>query len=106
LGFLGTTDGPASRPAMTRLKHCSHQLGVLPAYRDQDIGYRLKLAQRDWVNLQGVRLITWTYDPLESRNARLNIARLGAVCRTYRREPYGVMEDTLNAGVPADRFQV
>jgi predicted GNAT superfamily acetyltransferase len=105
-GFLGTDEADASRPAMTRLKHCSHMLGVLPEYRDQDIGYRLKLAQRDFVMKQGVRLITWTYDPLESRNAHLNIARLGAVCRTYMEDVYGPMADALNAGLASDRFQV
>jgi predicted GNAT superfamily acetyltransferase len=81
-------------------------LGVLPEYRDQHIGYKLKLAQRDFVVQQGVRLITWTYDPLESRNAHLNIARLGAVCRMYLRDVYGEMADALNAGLPSDRFQV
>jgi predicted GNAT superfamily acetyltransferase len=106
MGFLGTDDGPSDRPAMTRLKHCSHQLGVLPAYRDQNVGYQLKLAQRDFVSAQGVRLVTWTYDPLESRNARLNIAKLGAVCGTYKREVYGPMQDGLNAGLASDRFQV
>lgn len=105
-GFLGTDDGDTRRPALTRLKHCSHMLGVLPEYRDQHIGYRLKLAQCDFVVQQGVRLITWTYDPLESRNAHLNIARLGAVCRTYLRDVYGSMGDSLNAGLPSDRFQV
>jgi len=105
-GFLGTDEADPGRPALARLKHCSHQLGVLPDYQNQGIGYRLKLAQRDFVLKQGVRLVTWTYDPLESRNARLNIAKLGAVSRTYLREPYGVMTGALNAGVPADRFQV
>ena len=105
-GFLGTDEGQLTRPALTRLKHCSHQLGVLPEYRNQQVGYQLKLAQRDFVSMQGVRLVTWTYDPLESRNARLNIAKLGAVCQTYKREFYGDMEDGLNAGLPSDRFQV
>ena len=106
MGFLGTDEGPSDRPALTRLKHCSHQLGVLPQYRDQNVGYQLKLAQRDFVSAQGVRLVTWTYDPLESRNARLNIAKLGAVCATYKRAVYGDMQDGLNAGLPSDRFQV
>jgi predicted GNAT superfamily acetyltransferase len=106
LGFLGTDEGQPSRPALARLKHCSHQLGVLPAYRGQQIGYQLKLTQRDFVNAQGVRLITWTFDPLESRNARLNIAQLGAVCNTYKREVYGQMLDGLNKGLASDRFQV
>lgn len=105
-GFLGTDEGQRNRPALTRLKHCSHQLGVLPAYQGHHIGYQLKQAQRDHVAAQGVRLITWTYDPLESRNGRLNIARLGAVCNAYRREVYGEMTDALNAGLPSDRFQV
>ncbi len=51
-------------------------------------------------------LVTWTYDPLESRNANLNIAKLGAVCRTYIVDLYGPLEDGLNAGLPTDRFQV
>lgn len=106
MGFLGTDEGPTDRPALTRLKHCSHMLGVLPEYRDHNVGYQLKLAQRDFVSSQGVRLVTWTYDPLESRNARLNIAKLGAVCATYKREVYGEMRDSLNAGLPSDRFQV
>ena len=105
-GFLGTDDASPDRPALARLKHCSHMAGVLPAYRDRQVGYQLKLAQREHVLRQGVRLITWTYDPLESRNARLNIARLGAVCRTYLRDVYGAMPDALNAGLPSDRFQV
>src|SRR3970282_1162763 len=88
------------------LKHCSHMLAVLPEYRDQKIGYRLKLAQREAVHEQAVRLITWTYDPLESRNANLNINRLGGIVRTYKRNHYGEMQDGLNAGLPSDRLLV
>ena len=106
LGFLGTDEGQQNRPALARLKHCSHQVGVLPEYRGQNVGYQLKLAQRDFVAAQGVRLVTWTYDPLESRNARLNIAKLGAVCNAYLRDHYGEMADGLNTGMPSDRFQV
>ncbi|MCC7359411.1 MAG: hypothetical protein IT317_08035 [Anaerolineales bacterium] len=106
LGFLGTDEEQPSRPALARLKHCSHMLGVLPQYRGQHVGYQLKLTQRDYVNVQGVRLITWTYDPLESRNAHLNIAQLGGVCNTYKRAVYGEMHDRLNRGLPSDRFQV
>jgi predicted GNAT superfamily acetyltransferase len=110
-GFIGTDDAAwyaaeAHRPAMTRLKHCSHMLAVLPEYRDRGVGFKLKLAQRDVVLKQGIRLITWTFDPLESRNAHLNIARLGTVCNTYKRQVYGAMTDPLNAGLPSDRFQV
>ena len=101
-GFPGlefTPDGP-------RPKHCSHMAGVLPGHRDSGIGFALKRAQWQMVRHQSLDHITWTYDPLLSRNAYLNIARLGAVCSTYRRSEYGDMRDELNAGLPSDRFQV
>lgn len=105
-GFLGTDETEPRRVAAANLKHCSHMLGVLSSYRDKGIGYLLKLAQRQYVMSQGVRLITWTFDPVESRNAYLNIARLGAVCKTYLPNAYGEMQDVLNKGLPSDRFQV
>jgi chorismate synthase len=89
-----------------RLKHCSHMAGVHPDYRDRGLGYRLKLAQREHVLAQGIDLITWTFDPLETRNASLNFRKLGALCHTYIRDLYGPMRDSLNAGLPSDRFQV
>ena len=98
-GFPGLT--PAGR-----IKHCSHMMGVAPGWRSKGLGYRLKLAQRAFALDQGLDLITWTYDPLESRNAYLNIHKLGAVCRTYLRDLYGPMSDGLNAGLPSDRFAV
>ena len=58
------------------------------------------------VRKQGVSRITWTYDPLQSRNANLNIAKLGAVCNTYIPNYYGEIRDGLNVGRPSDRFQV
>ncbi len=106
LGFLGTDSASPDRIAMTRLKHWSHQVGVHPAYRDRGIGFALKQAQREVVLKQGIRLVTWTYDPLLSRNAYLNIRRLGAVCDTYIQRAYGEMRDALNTGVASDRFQV
>jgi predicted GNAT superfamily acetyltransferase len=107
LGFLGTSNRyGAEAPATVKLKHCSHMLGVLPEWQSRGVGYALKVAQREAVLNQGVRLITWTYDPLESRNARLNIARLGAVCDTYIRDYYGELHDDLNRGIATDRFQV
>ncbi len=106
-GFLGTDERRGREaPATVKLKHCSHQLGVLPEWQDKGIGYQLKLAQREAVRNQGLRLITWTYDPLESRNAYFNIAKLGAVCNTYIRNAYGELHDALNRGLPTDRFQV
>jgi predicted GNAT superfamily acetyltransferase len=98
-GFYPTPDGP-------RLKHCSHLLAVHPDWRNKGIGFALKRAQWQMVRNQGIDRITWTYEPLLSRNAHLNIARLGAVCNTYRRSEYGEMRDALNAGLPSDRFQV
>ncbi len=89
-----------------RAKHCSHMMGVAQGYQSAGIGYRLKLAQRDFALAQGVELVTWTYDPLESRNAYLNIHKLGAVSQTYIRDYYGPLADGLSAGLPSDRLQV
>ncbi len=88
-----------------RFKHASHMMGIHPEFQGQGIGTRLKLAQRQAVQQQGLDLITWTYDPLETANARLNIRKLGAVCRTYIPNLYGEIGG-INAGLPSDRFQV
>jgi predicted GNAT superfamily acetyltransferase len=98
-GLYSTPDGP-------RLKHCSHMLAVHPDYRGRGLGFKLKRAQWQMVRHQGLDRITWTFDPLLSRNAYLNIARLGAVCNTYLRELYGEMRDGLNIGLPSDRLEV
>lgn len=94
-----TPDGP-------RLMHYSHMLGVHPDHRNAGLGFVLKRAQWQMVRKQGIDRITWTYDPLLSRNAHLNIAKLGAVCNTYHLDYYGVLRDGLNAGTPTDRFEV
>lgn len=101
-GFPGldfVADGPIA-------KHHSHILAVRPDWRDKGVGYALKRAQWQMVRRQGLNRITWTYDPLLSRNANLNIARLGAVCSTYLKDYYGEMRDGMNLGLPSDRFQV
>jgi predicted GNAT superfamily acetyltransferase len=98
-GMYPTPDGP-------RLKHHSHILGVQPDWNGKGVGFALKRAQWQVVRKQGIDRITWTYDPLLSRNAHLNITRLGAVCNTYLRSEYGEMRDGLNSGLPSDRFQV
>jgi predicted GNAT superfamily acetyltransferase len=66
----------------------------------------LKRAQWQLVRKQGIDRITWTYDPLLSRNAHLNVNRLGTVCNIYQREVYGEMRDGLNIGLASDRFEV
>jgi predicted GNAT superfamily acetyltransferase len=87
-GFLGLEGG--------RLTIHSHMLAVLPAYRDLDLGYKLKLAQRERVlSLRtgavhaAIEEITWTFDPLQSRNAHLNFAKLGVVSSRYEVDFYG-----------------
>ncbi len=106
IGFVFGFPGLESTPDGPRPKHCSHMMGIHPEYRDSGVGFALKRAQWQMVRHQGLDHITWTYDPLLSRNANLNIAKLGAVCNTYRRSEYGDMRDGLNAGLPSDRFQV
>lgn len=98
-GYLGRTPDGCYR-------HWSHMVGIDPAYRDRQVGFSLKLAQREFVLSQGLDVIAWSFDPLLSRNAYLNIHKLGAVCRTYTRDFYGKMPDSLNAGLPSDRFEV
>ena len=106
IGFVFGFPGLEFIPDGPRPKHCSHMMGIHPNHRDSGIGFALKRAQWQMVRHQGLDHITWTYDPLLSRNAYLNIAKLGAVCNTYRRSEYGEMRDELNAGLPSDRFQV
>ena len=98
-GIYPTPDGP-------RLKHTSHQMGVHPEHRSKGLGFALKRAQWQMVRHQEIDRITWTYDPLLSRNGHLNISKLGAVCNTYLRNVYGDLHDGLNIGLPTDRFQV
>jgi predicted GNAT superfamily acetyltransferase len=106
VGFVFGFPGLDATPDGPRAKHCSHMLGIHPEHRDDGLGFALKRAQWQMVRHQGLDHITWTYDPLLSRNAYLNISKLGAVCSTYRRSEYGEMRDGLNAGLPSDRFQV
>lgn len=108
LGILGTVEDAHNRPdqvAAARLKMFSVIAGVLPDYQKSGVGYQLKMGQRDFALRIGIRLITWTYDPLESLNARFNIGKLGAVCQTYLRNFHGEMGG-INAGLPTDRFEV
>ncbi len=82
----------------------SHMLAVLPQYRNAGIGRSLKLAQRDDAIARGFDLMEWTFDPLEIRNAHLNIHRLGAIVRRYQPDFYGPSSSPLQAGLPTDRL--
>src|SRR6266403_831385 len=68
----------------------SHMTGVKSEYRDRGVGRMLKLFQRDEALGRGIRLIQWTFDPLELRNAHFNLNRRGAICREYQPNLYGV----------------
>ncbi len=85
---------------------CSHMLGIHPSHQEKGVGARLKQAQKELAREMGYDLITWTYDPLETRNAYLNLSKLHAICSTYVENCYGEMEDNLNRGLPSDRFKV
>jgi predicted GNAT superfamily acetyltransferase len=82
----------------------SHMLAVLPQYRNEGIGRRLKLAQREDAIARGFDLMEWTFDPLEVRNAHLNIGRLGVIVRRYQPDFYGPSSSPLQGGLPTDRL--
>ena len=82
----------------------SHMTGVLPAYRDRKIGRALKLFQREEALSRDIRLIEWTFDPLEVRNAHFNLKRLGAIVRTYIPNFYDITSSPLHRGLPTDRL--
>ncbi len=94
------------READGQFKHCSHQLAVAPAYRGQGIGTRMKLYQRELALAQGIKLMTWTFDPLERRNALMNIHLLGGISATYLPNLYGPMQNGLPMALPSDRLLV
>ena len=82
----------------------SHMLAVLASHRNSGIGRALKLFQRDIALKQGFELIEWTFDPLEIKNAYLNIEKLGAIARRYTLNQYGIPSSPLQAGLPTDRL--
>jgi predicted GNAT superfamily acetyltransferase len=82
----------------------SHMTGVLSEYRDRGVGRMLKLFQRDEALSRGIRLIQWTFDPLELRNAHFNLNRLGTICREYQPNLYGVTTSPLHRGLATDRL--
>ena len=100
VGFCFAIPGikPGGRPYLH-----SHMLGVLPAYRNAGVGRRLKLKQRKEALERGIELIEWTFDPLELKNAFLNIEKLGAIVRRYNENQYGITFSPLHGGLPTDR---
>lgn len=104
LGFVFGLTGIQGTPP--RLVHWSHMLAVHPEGRDLGLGTRLKLYQRDLLLPLGVEEVQWTYDPLESRNAHLNLNHLGAEVLEYVEEMYAGEMGELARGIGTDRFIV
>ncbi len=100
IGFCFAIPGvkPEGRPYLH-----SHMLGVLERYHNTGVGRRLKLRQREDALARGIALIEWTFDPLELKNAFLNIERLGAIVRRYSVNQYGITASPLHGGLPTDR---
>ncbi len=96
LSLLGRRDGS--------LRHCSMMAAVAAEWQNRGLGFRLKLAQREHVLRQGISVLTWTFDPLESRNAHFNLNKLGAVATRYLPNYYGEFRDKRNRGLASDRF--
>jgi len=89
-----------------QIVHWSHMMAVASRFRGQGLGLRLKLAHRELALQQGIRSICWTYDPLQSANARLNLAKLGARVEEYIVDCYGRFPSIIERGLPSDRFVV
>jgi predicted GNAT superfamily acetyltransferase len=100
LGFLNAF--PGYRDGKVYLH--SNMMGVRPEYQSHGIGRQLKLAQREEALSRGIDLVEWTFDPLEVRNARINLELLGAICRAYLVNFYGVSSSRLHSGLPTDRL--
>ncbi|HKZ81580.1 MAG TPA: hypothetical protein VJ124_25150 [Pyrinomonadaceae bacterium] len=97
-GFVSCEDG--------MMLHHSHMLAVKPRYRDYNIGQKLKLAQRDRVQAQGITAITWTFDPLQSLNAHFNFSKLGVVSDRYLNNFYGEDASSFLHRIGTDRLWV
>jgi predicted GNAT superfamily acetyltransferase len=82
----------------------SHMLAVREPYRNLGLGQKMKFAQRDEALARGIELIEWTFDPLEIKNAHLNLNRLGAIARRYALNQYGISSSPLHGGLPTDRL--
>jgi predicted GNAT superfamily acetyltransferase len=90
----------------TSLYHYSHVTAVRPEYQNHHLGFQLKAFQRDEVLKLGLSEVRWTFDPLQSRNAWLNVRRLGGTPDRYFIHYYGQMADTINSGMETDRLRL
>ena len=95
-GLTGVEDGS--------LVHWSDMLAVRSGGRDQGLGTRLKLYQREVLLERGVERMCWTFDPLQGRNAHVNFSKLGIVCREYAENMYGETDSPLHQGIGTDRM--
>jgi len=85
----------------------SHQTAVMPEYQRQAIGLGIKLAQRDWALAHGYDTIGWTFDPLQHKNSRFNLHKLGATGQAFIPDFYGdSLQDDLNRGMRTHRIEV
>src|SRR5947208_1864401 len=82
----------------------SQMLAVRQQYRNGGLGRRMKLYQREEALARGFELMEWTFDPLEIKNAYLNIEKLGAIARRYNVNQYGITTSPLQGGLPTDRL--
>lgn len=83
----------------------SHVAGFLPEYRSYGLGRRLKFLQREWAMQAGYAQMRWTFDPMQAANANFNLNVLGTQISKISANMYGVYDDTLNPGLPTDRFE-
>ena len=84
----------------------SHMLAVREQYREYDLGTKLKLAQRERALALHLHEITWTFDPLQSKNAHLNFTKLGVVCDKYKVDFYGASTSSMLHQNSTDRLWV
>jgi predicted GNAT superfamily acetyltransferase len=104
VGFAMSLPGVKTEDGQAQPYLHSHMLAVREGYRNRGLGVQLKRFQRDEALSRGIRHMEWTFDPLEIKNAFLNIHRLGAIARTYRPDFYGVSSSRLQGGLPTDRL--
>ncbi len=104
VGFAMSLPGAKTGQGEPRAYLHSHMLAVREGYRNRGLGARLKWEQRREALSRGIRHIEWTFDPLEIKNAYLNIHRLGAIVCRYEENFYGVSSSRLQGGLPTDRL--